>query len=94
MKRDDCLGLMSFAKEVVKEFLWRVGIDLKSRVEKNKEKYFKDFEPNNTMTYQVRLLTYILERLVNIYILKNFNTLKAYDVIVTENKYNIENNVI
>jgi hypothetical protein len=94
MKKQDFLNFMKMVKEVVKEFFWRVGVDLEKRIRDNESKYLKHFEPNNTYTYQIRLLTYVLERFTNIYILKNFTKMKAYPVIITENKYNIKNNLI
>lgn len=94
MKRNDFLKFMKFVKEIVKEFFWRVGIDFEKRIKDNENKYLKNFSPNNTYTYQIRLLTYVLERLTNIYIFKNFKKLKAYDVVITENKYNLKNNTI
>lgn len=94
MKKDDFLKFMEFTKDFLKEFLWIIGIDVYKRVFDNEEKYIKRFKPNSLPSYQMRLITFILERLTNIFILKNFSNIKTYDVIVTENKYNLKNNTI
>ena len=54
----------------------------------NKDKYIKDFYPNNTIEYQYRIYGYLLERLVNVFILKNFKNPKFSRVLITEQKYN------
>jgi len=92
MKKDDFIKFLHFIKEFLKEWFWRNGIDVNKRVLDNEVKYIKKFSPNNYISYQSRLITFILERLTNIYILKNFSKIKTYDIILTENKYNLKNN--
>lgn len=94
MKTEDFKKFMDFNKEIIKEFLWRVGINFVDRIKNNENKYIKSYAPNNTYKYQIRLLTYVLERLTNIYILKNFKNIKTYNAVITENKYNLKNNNI
>lgn len=94
MKKDYFLEFIEFTKDFVKEFFWRTDIDVYKRVYDNETKYLKDFYPNNLPSYQMRLITFILERLTNVFILKKFSNPKTYDVIVTENKYNVKNNKI
>lgn len=93
MKSNDFIKLIKLSKEIVKEYCWRYGIDFIKIVSENKDKYIKSFYPNNTIEYQSKILTYILERLTNIFIFKNFKKIKTFDAIVTENKYNLENNI-
>ena len=94
MRKDDFLKFIEFTKDFVKEVFWRIGIDVYKRVYENEEKYLKTIKPNSMPSYQIRLITFLLERLTNMYILKNFKNVKAYDVVVTENKYNLKNNTI
>lgn len=69
------------------EYLDIVGTDIKKRIEDNKEKYLKDFSPNNTVEYQYRIGGYLAERLTNVFILKKFERVKSYKMIITEQKY-------
>jgi len=94
MKRDDFIKFASFMEDVLKEIFYRIGTDLYKRVLENEDKYVKKNSPNNTHMYQIRLITFVMERLTNIYIMKNFNNPKRYDVIITENKYGLKNNMI
>lgn len=94
LKKDDFLELVNFGKEFLKEFLWRTNVDVYKRVFENEEKYVKKFYPNSTHNYQIRMLSFLLERLTNIFIFKKYKKLKAYNVIVTENKYNVKDNTI
>ena len=65
----------------------RVGVDIKKRIEDNKEKYLKDFSPNNTVEYQYRIGGYLAERLTNVFVEKHFKKIKTYGVKITEFKY-------
>ena len=73
------------------EYLNVVGTDINKRIEDNKDKYLKDYYPNNTVEYQYRIGGYLAERLTNIFLMKKFKKMKIYNVIITEDKYN-ENN--
>ena len=72
------------------DYLNIVGTDINKRIEENKDKYLKDFYPNNTVEYQYRIGGYLAERLTTVFIYGNFKHIKPYDVIITENKYNKE----
>lgn len=87
MKKNDFKKYVKFLKEVLKEFCWVYGIEPEQKVLENKEKYLKEFYPNNTVEYQRRTFAFLMERLTNIFIMKNFKNIKTYDVIVTEDKY-------
>ena len=76
-----------FAFDVMDEYLKIVGTDIMNRIEENKEKYIKNFHPNDTAYYQYRIGGYMMERLTNIFIFKNFNELITYGMVVTEGKY-------
>ena len=52
MKREDFIELVNFQFAVLDEYLKIVGTDITKRIEDNKEKYLKDFSPNNTAVYQ------------------------------------------
>lgn len=94
MKKEDFIEYVDDMKEIMKEYFWRVGIDMERRVIDNEEKYLKKMSPNNTIAYQKRIIAFVFERFINVFMLKKFNKMKAYDVIVTENKYNLKNNTI
>ena len=69
------------------EYLDIIGTDIKKRIEDNKEKYLKDFSPNNTVEYQYRIGGYLAERLTNVFVEKHFKKIKTYGVKITEFKY-------
>lgn len=94
MRKEDFLKYCYFMKEVMKEYFWRFGIDYKNKIIDNEEKYLRGKKPNNLISYQERVFSFIFERLTNIFIFKNFKKFKMYDVIVTENKYDLKNNVV
>lgn len=87
MKREDFLRYIKFIKDVLNDYLKIVGTDINKRIEENKGKYLKGFYPNNTVEYQYRIGGYLAERLTTVFIYKNFKRIKAYNVIITENKY-------
>ena len=93
MKSEDFIKLIKLSKEIVKEYCWRKGIDFNKIVLENKNKYLKKTYPNNTVEYQSKILTYILERLTNIFIFNNFKKIKTFGAIITENKYNLKKNI-
>lgn len=87
MKKDDFIKYINFINVVLNKYIEIVGSDIKSRIERNEDKYLKDFYPNNTIEYQYRIGGYLAERLTNVFILTNFNKMKTYPVIITEDKY-------
>ncbi len=92
MKREDFLRYVDFIMTMLNEYINVVGTDIFKRIEENKERYIKNFYPNNTANYQYRIGGYIGERLTNVFILANFERIKAYQINVTENKYKLKNN--
>jgi hypothetical protein len=54
----------------------------------------KDYEPNNTVEYQYRIGGYLAERLTNLFLLTHFKKIKTYPVVITENRYGLNNNTI
>lgn len=94
MKSEDFKEYCEFIFGVIGEYLNIVGTDIKGRIENNKEKYLKDFSPNNTVEYQYRIGGYIIERLTNAFMIKHFKKIKWYKVLITENKYNLKNNSV
>ena len=66
MKKEDFLEYIDFVKGVLDEWVSRVGTDIRGRIEANKDKYLKDFAPNDTVEYQYRIGGYLAERLTNI----------------------------
>ena len=88
MKKEDFLEFVEFIKNVLIEYLNKIDNDIDKRIFDNLDKYLKPFYPQNLIKYQKRLLSYIIERLTNIYLLKNFNNIYTYDLIMTEDKYN------
>ena len=70
MKKNDFLDYISFVEGIMDEYIKIVGGDIKKRIEDNKDKYIKDFSPNNTFEYQYRLGGYLIERLMNIFLFR------------------------
>ena len=87
MKKADFIEYINFIKKIMYEYLDIVGTDIKKRIEDNKEKYLKDFSPNNTVEYQYRIGGYLAERLTNVFVEKHFKKIKTYGVKITEFKY-------
>jgi hypothetical protein len=91
MRREDFLRYIEFVKGVLDEYLKIVGTDIYKRIEDNKDKYLKNFSPNNTADYQYRIGGYLAERLTGVFIMKNFKRARGYEIKVTEKKYNLKN---
>lgn len=87
MKREDFLEYIKFVKGVLDEYVKIVGTDIEGRILSNKDKYIKDFKPNNTIDYQYRIGGYLAERLTNVFIMKNFKKIAISKVVITEKKY-------
>ena len=90
MKKEDFLRYINFIKTILDEYLNVVGLDIEKRIKDNEDKYFKHIEElpqNDTLEYQYRIGGYLAERLTNIFIIKNFNTIGAFDVNIIEEKY-------
>lgn len=87
MKKEDFKKYIEFIFGVLDEYIKIVGTDIRKRIEDNKEKYLKDFYPNNTVEYQYRIGGYLGERLTNVFMMNNFTKMKTYPVIITEDKY-------
>ena len=94
MKREDFKEYVKFVFEILDEYLKIVGTDIRKRIEDNKDKYLKDFSPNNSADYQYRIGGYLGERLTNLFYMIYFKTMKTCKVVITENKYNLKNNNI
>ena len=89
MKMDDFLRYIKFMRDVLDEYVNIVGTDIYKRIEDNKDKYIKDFYPNNTVDYQYRIGGYLAERLTNVFILKNFTKVSFCGVKIIEDKYGV-----
>lgn len=87
MKKEDFIEYVDFVKGALDEFVKVIGTDIEKRIEDNKDKYLKDFYPNDEVWYQYRIGGYLGERLTNVFILKKFERVKVYKMIITEQKY-------
>jgi hypothetical protein len=87
MKKEDFNSYIKFIDSVLQKYIEMVGVDIKKRIEDNKEKYLKDFSPNDTVDYQYRIGGYLAERLTNVFAEKHFKNIKTYKVKITEYKY-------
>ena len=87
MKREDFKEYIDFVFSILDEYIKIVGIDINKRIENNKDKYLKNFYPNDTIEYQYRIGGYTAERLSNLFMMYKFKKIKTYPVIVTEDKY-------
>lgn len=94
MKSDEFKEYIKFIKSILDKYVEIIGTDIYQRIENNKEKYLKDFSPNNTVEYQYRIGGYLGERLTNLWIIHNHKKIKVYPVKITENKYNLKSNII
>lgn len=76
---------------VLNEFLIRKGFtsmkDIFNYVEDNKSLYLKKSYPNNEVWYQSRIGGFLAERLLNIFVMKNFERVKSIGIVITEDKY-------
>ena len=90
MKSEYFKEYCKFIFDVLNEYLKIVGTDIRKRIENNKDRYLKELYPNNTIDYQYRIGGYLGERLTNVFIMTHFKKIKAYPVIVTEDKYRQE----
>ena len=90
MKRDNFKECIEFIWSVLGEYINIVGRNIYKRIIDNKDKYIKRTYPNSTIEYQYRIGGYLAERLTNVYIVKNFKTLKTYGITITEGKYKIK----
>jgi hypothetical protein len=91
MRSDDFRRYIKFIFDILNEYINIVGTDITKRIENNKDRYLKRSYPNNTVDYQYRIGGYLGERLTNVFIMENFKKLKAYPIIVTEDKYKLNN---
>ena len=89
MRSEDFKNYIIFINTILDEYIRIVGTDIKKRIENNKEMYLKSFYPNSTIEYQYRIGGYLAERLTNLFIMSRFKKLKAYPIIVTENRYGV-----
>lgn len=94
MKREDFQEYIKFMFDILDEYINIVGLDFEKRIMNNKDIYLKDFSPNDTFEYQYRIGGYLAERLTNLFLLTHYTSLKAYPVVMTENKYESEKNII
>lgn len=83
---------VKFIKTIILEYLNIVGKNIDQRIEDNKEKYLKDFEPNNQKWYQYRIGGYLAERLTNLWIFQHHDEILISKVLLTEKKYFSEKN--
>lgn len=86
-RKDYFLDMISFVKGVLDEYVNIVGTDIEKRIKNNKDKYIKDFSPNDTVKYQYRIGGYLAERLVSMYIMANFDKPMFSEVDIVEEKY-------
>ena len=90
MKKEEFLAYVNFIKNVLDEYVHIVGTDIVKRIENNKEKYIKNFSPNDSVEYQYRIGGYLAERLTNAWIIKHHDRATSYEVKITEKKYDKE----
>ena len=87
MKREDFLEYINFIGSVLDEYVKIVGTDIVKRIEDNKEKYLKNFYPNDTIEYQYRIGGYLAERLTTVFALTKFKKIATCGITITEQKY-------
>lgn len=90
MRKDDFLAYMDFINTILDEYVRRVGTDIYKRIKVNREFYLKRDYPCSEADYQYRIGGYLAERLINVWLMKNFKHICAFDYIKTEKKYKFE----
>ena len=88
MKSDEFKEYIKFVKSILNKYVEIIGTDIYQRIENNKEKYLKDFSPNNTVEYQYRIGGYLAERLTTVFALTKFKKIATCGITITEQKYN------
>lgn len=87
MRVADFKEYCEFISSVLKKYIEKVGTDIYGRIEQNRDKYIKDFYPNNEPWYQYRIGGFLAERLTNVFIVRKFKEMKVYKIKETETKY-------
>ena len=87
VKRDIFNSLMEFGIKALDEFVSRRGGNIQDYVNVNKDKYLKDFSPNNELWCQYRMLGYLFERFSGFYIHRVSKNPLYETVVITEDKY-------
>lgn len=87
MRREDFKKYIEFIDGILSEYIKIVGTDIYKRINDNKEKYLKDYSPNDSIEYQYRIGGYLIERLINVFAKINFKNIKSCGVKITEYKY-------
>lgn len=91
MKKEMFIEYCKFIEGVMKLFLQKTSIktyeDCIERVLSHKRLYLKREYPNNTVDYQSRFLAYLIERLTNLFYIKNIKKAVVLDTCETEEKY-------
>ena len=90
MKKDDFLAYMEFMNTILDTYVDIVGTDIYKRIKSNREFYLKSGDPGNKPEYQYRIGSFLGERLTNVFLMKNFKKICAFDWILTEKKYKNE----
>lgn len=91
MKREDFIRYCEFVFYILFLYLkshnFKTIDDIYNYVENNKSLYLKNFSPNNEVWYQSRIGGFLAERLLTIFVKKNFTNPYEIDVLLTEKKY-------
>lgn len=87
MKKEEFLKYIEFMRNILDRFVEVIGKNIEKRITNNKDKYFKDFSPNNEMWYQYRIGGYLAERLTNAWLINNHKLISVNKVIIIEEKY-------
>ena len=87
MKKNEFLSYINFIKVILDTYVEVIGKDIEKRVECNKDKYLKNYNPNDKIWYQSRIGGYLAERLTNAWVFKNHNKIFTDNIIITEEKY-------
>lgn len=97
MPKDKFMEYCEFIWGTISLFMKKTNIntyeDCINRVEKNKEKYLKDYKScpqNGTIDYQARFLAYLAERLTTVFVITHFKKPYIFKTITMEKKYQTE----
>lgn len=97
MRKEDFFRYISFYEGVMNKYLSIIGTDIDKRIEENKGNYLKKIEgfpEDGEIWYQKRIGGFLSERLLNIFINKNFRKIRTYQMELTEQKYISEGSLI
>jgi hypothetical protein len=86
-----CEFLFPIIKKIDAQYHLELPLDYEKHVTNDKEKYIKNFYPNNTVEYQSRFVGFLAERISSFYFSRFFTNPLIYNLNIIEDKYGKKN---